>query len=300
MTPARATFPLPGPVDLRRTILPLQRGTGDPTMRVRIDDVWRATRTSDGPAALHLTIDGRVLLAEAWGPGAVAAVEAAPGWAGLLDDDHGFRAHHRIVAELHRGLRGVRLTRTGRPTETMVPAVLEQKVTGSEARRAYRRLALAVAEPAPGPPGLVLPPDPARVAALPSFGFHPFGVERRRAERLIDLCRRAGEIDALVEQPVDVARARLTTFPGIGPWSAAEIARLALGDADAVSIGDYHLPNIVAWALAREPRGDDERMLELLEPYAGHRGRVQMLLEAGGIRAPAFGPRAESRTIERI
>lgn len=300
MATVRATFPLPGAVDLLRTMLPLRRGAEDPTMRVRDDDVWRATRTSDGPATLHLSIVGAELVAEAWGAGAVAAVEAAPGWAGLLDDDGGFRAHHRIVADLHRRLRGVRLTRTGRPTEAMVPAVLEQKVTGAQARRAFRRLTLAVAEPAPGPPGLVLPPDPAAIAALPSFRFHSFGVERRRAERLIGLCRRSGEIDAVADGPADVARARLRTFPGIGVWTAAEIARLALGDADAVSIGDYHVPNMVAWALAREPRADDKRMLELLDPYTGHRGRVQTLLEAGGIRAPAFGPRADVRSIERI
>jgi 3-methyladenine DNA glycosylase/8-oxoguanine DNA glycosylase len=300
MATARATFPLPRPVDLRRTMLPLRRGAGDPTMRVHLDEVWRATRTRDGVATLHMSIVGTELVAEAWGAGAVAAVDAAPGWAGLLDDDRGFQAHHPIVADLHRRLRGVRLTRTGRPSEALVPAVLEQKVTGSEARRAFRRLTLAVAEPAPGPPGLLLPPNPAAVAALPSFRFHPFGVERRRAERLIALCRRSQQIDALADRPPEVARARLRTFPGIGAWTAAEIARLALGDADAVSIGDYHVPNMVAWALAREPRADDERMLELLEPYTGHRGRVQMLLEAGGIRAPAFGPRFEGRTIERI
>ena len=296
----RATFPLSRPLDLRRTVLPLQRGTGDPTMRVRDGEMWRATRTQDGPATMHLVLDGVDLVAQAWGPGAGAAIEAVPGWAGLLDDDRGFRAHHRIVEDLHRKFRGVRLTRTGRPTEAMVPAVLEQKVTGLEARRAYRRLALAIAEPAPGPPGLVMPPDPAVVAAMPSFRFHPFGVERRRAERLIGLCRRAKEIDALATLPAASARERLATFPGIGPWTAAEVARLALADADAVSIGDYHLPNIVAWALARESRGDDERMLELLEPYAGQRGRVQLLLEASGVRAPAYGPRTEVRAIERI
>jgi 3-methyladenine DNA glycosylase/8-oxoguanine DNA glycosylase len=299
-TPLTRTVTITGPIDLRRTLLPLQRGTGDPTMHVGERRVWRVTRTTDGPATLHLSLDGERLLAEAWGPGAARALDDAPGWAGLLDDDRDFRAHHRVIADLHRRLRGVRLTRTGNPVQALIPAVLEQKVTGLEARRAYRRLALALGESAPGPVDLTTPPDPAAVAALPSFRFHPFGVERRRAERLIGLCRRASEIDAVSSLPPADARARLETFPGIGPWTAAEVARLALGDADAVSVGDYHLPNVVAWALAGEPRGDDARMLELLEPYAGQRGRVQRLLEAGGIRAPKFGPRADVRAIDRI
>lgn len=294
------TFPFTGPLDLRRTMLPLMRGTGDPTMLIGEREVWRATRTPDGPVTLHLRFDGDRLLAEAWGPGAAEILEDAPGWAGLLDDDQDFRPQHRVVSDLHRRLRGVRLTRTGRPVEALVAAVLEQKVTGLEARRAYRRLALAAGEPAPGPVELVTPPDPGVVATMPSFRMHPFGVDRRRAERLITLCARAREIDALTSLPPAIARERLETFPGIGPWTAAEVARLALGDPDAVSVGDFHLPNVVAWALAREPRGDDARMLALLEPYAGHRGRVQRLLEAGGIRPPKYGPRSDVRSIDRI
>lgn len=80
----------------------------------------------------------------------------------------------------------------------------------------------------------------------------------------------------------------------------AEVARIALGDADAVSVGDYHVPHLVSWALAGEPRGSDERMLELLEPFRPHRGRVQRLLLASQIRPPAFGPRMDVRAIDRI
>ena len=95
----------------------------------------------------------------------------------------------------------------------------------------------------------------------------------------------------------EAAMRRLTAIPGIGPWTAAEALRVATGDPDLVSLGDYHLPSLVAWALVGEARADDQRMLELLEPYRGQRGRVVRLLEASGIQVPRFGPRMALRSI---
>jgi 3-methyladenine DNA glycosylase/8-oxoguanine DNA glycosylase len=145
----------------------------------------------------------------------------------------------------------------------------------------------------------LLPPDPAAVAAMPYYAMHPLGVERRRAEVLRTVCGRASRIEGLSEDPTQEARAWLELLPGVGPWTAAQVAQIALGDADAVSVGDFHMPHMVCWALAREPRGTDERMLELLEPYRGHRARVQHLLLASGAKAPRFGPRLEPAAIER-
>jgi 3-methyladenine DNA glycosylase/8-oxoguanine DNA glycosylase len=96
------------------------------------------------------------------------------------------------------------------------------------------------------------------------------------------------------------ATRRLCAFPGIGPWTAAQVGLAALGDPDAVPVGDLHLPNMVAWALAGEPRGTDDRMLELLEPFAGHRGRAARLLTLAGLQAPRFGPRNRLRSIRSI
>jgi 3-methyladenine DNA glycosylase/8-oxoguanine DNA glycosylase len=295
-------IPTEVPVDLARTLFPLRRGTGDPTMRIEPGSVWRATRTPQGPAAVHVSPvpSSASLHAEAWGPGADWALDNAPDLVGLTDDARGFTPHDEVLRSLHHRLPGVRLTRTDRLIEALIPAILEQKVTGVQARRAYLRLTRALAEPAPGPTTLLLPPDPARVAALPYHAFHPFGLERRRAETLRFACAKAAAIEALAAKPPAEAREFLGHFPGIGVWTTAEVARLAMGDPDAVSVGDYHLPDVVAWALAGEPRGTDERMLELLEPYRGQRGRVQHLLEAGGVTAPKYGPRLRTGAIDRI
>jgi 3-methyladenine DNA glycosylase/8-oxoguanine DNA glycosylase len=196
------------------------------------------------------------------------------------------------------------MVRSSAAFEALVPAILEQKITGLEAVRVRRRMAFVLGQPAPGPAerlaGLRLPPTAERLAALPYFDLHPLGLERRRAEVIIRLAGRAIAIERLgTKAPAD-ARARLERLPGVGPWTAAEVARVAWGDPDAVSIGDYHLPSLVAFALAGEPRADDARMLELLEPYRGQRARVQRLLELSGIRTPRYGPHMPARAIGGI
>jgi hypothetical protein len=289
------------PIDLATTAFPLRRGTGDPTTRIAGREVVRALRTPEGPATLRLVDRADRIEAEAWGPGAGWAVEHAPGLIGAEDDDDGFVPRHPVVAELWHRRGDVRITRSRDVMPALVGAILEQKVTGFEARTAWRRMVRALGEPAPGPiAGLLLPPDPARLGALPYFAFHPYGVERRRADVIREVCGRSARFETCGDLPLERAKALLHAVPGIGPWTVAEVARTALGDADAVSVGDYHLPHLVSWALAGEPRGTDDRMLELLEPYRGHRGRVQRLLESGGVGPPRRGPRMRVRSIAGI
>jgi endonuclease III len=285
------------PVDLRRTVFPLIRGAGDPTTRVDGPTVWRAIRTEEGPATLRLTqIDRRGIDADAWGPGAERAIEvAAPGLAGALDEPDAFVPHDELMAGIWRDHRSVVLTRT-EPFPVLVAAILEQKVQGLEARRAWRAVVTATADPAPGELGLYLPPDPERLASIPSWLLTKMGVVHRRAATLREVARHPKKIAALRDATPTAARTFLEKLPGVGPWTAGEVCRIALGDPDAISVGDYHLPHIVSWAFAGEPRGTDERMLQLLEPYRGQRGRVEVLLEASGITAPAFGPKMERRS----
>jgi endonuclease III len=290
------------PVDLRRTVFPLIRGAGDPTSRFEGATLVRAVRTAGGPATLRITQRERqVIEVEAWGPGAdIARAETGPGLVGALDDPDRFpEPAHPTVADAWRDHRDVLLTRAD-PMPVLLAAIIEQKVTGLEARRAWRGVVQATADPAPGDLGLLLPPDPARVASLPAWQLTRLGVTGRRASTLREAARHPIRVAGLAVMATDDAKAWLAKLPGVGPWTVAEVARLALGDPDAVSVGDFHLPNIVAWALAEEPRGTDDRMLELLQPYHGQRGRVQVLLEAAGISAPAFGPRLEPRVIEAV
>jgi 3-methyladenine DNA glycosylase/8-oxoguanine DNA glycosylase len=288
------------PIDLVATLGPLLRGRGDPTMQLSAGRVVRATRTEDGTATVEITADASGFAVCAWGPGAERGAGEVPALLGLEDSAELFRPRHGLIAELVRRRRGLRIGRTGRVLEALVPAILEQKVTGEEARRGFRGLVHRYGEPAPGPYRLFVPPSPERLAGLPYHAFHPLGVERRRA----DLVRRAATVATRLEEgvglPIEQAYGRLQAVAGIGPWTAAEVGIRAFGDPDAVSVGDFHLPSLVAWALAGEPRGSDERMLELLEPYRGQRGRVIRLLESSGIRPPRYGPRLAPRSIAGI
>ena len=71
----------------------------------------------------------------------------------------------------------------------------------------------------------------------------------------------------------------------------AEVARLALGDADSVSVGDYNLPRLVSYNLLGHAEDGDDLLLELLAPFSGHRGRVCLLVGLGGRSVPRRGPR---------
>lgn len=297
------TISLDRPLDLERTLAPLRHGPSDPTIRLTAAELWRASRTPVGPASLHLRVEGRTVLARSWGPGADWELAGLPDLIGQDDHPEALRPAHPLVAELARRFAGVRLTRTGRMVEALLPAVCEQKVTGLEARRTYQGLIRAFGEPAPEPPGgpgLLLPPAPERLAHLPYHAFHPLGLERRRAEVLQRIGAHAEALEAAVAMAPDAARARLMVVPGIGPWTAAEATRVALGDPDAVSLGDYGQPALVAWALAGEREADDARMLELLAPYPGQRARVITLLELGRSRPPRRGPRLAARRIEAL
>ena len=301
----RRTLDVVAPIDLRIVVGPHVRGPDDPTVRVSGLAIARATRTPDGPATLLTELRGTRIEAEAWGPGADRVLDGLPALLGLLDDPAGFDpSPHPVVADLARRRPGLRIGWTGAIFEALFPAILEQKVTGGEAVTAFRGLTQRYGEAAPGPVAatqrLRLQPAPEVLAALPYYAFHPYGVEQRRAETIRRVARDAARLEALAVPAaplgtrVEVGTAATTAlrrYAGLGAWTAAEVTFRALGDPDAVSFGDFHLKNLVSFALAGEPRGTDERMLELLEPFRGHRARVIRLLELSGIVAPRYGPR---------
>ncbi len=288
---------VPFVLDVPRTLGVHARGRSDPAYQVAADgSIWRTSLTPDGPGTVRVQQAGGVVRGAAWGPGASWLLAGLPAALGAADDRAGFDPADPVLRELSSRFQGVRIGRTGRVLEALVPAVLEQKVVGVEARRAWRYLLLRFGTPAPGPApaGMRVPPPAAVWRRIPSWEWHRAGVEGVRARTIIGAAEVAGRLEEIVTMSSAEADRRLRGRPGIGVWTSAEVRQRACGDADAVSVGDYHLPARVGWALAGRVV-DDAGMLELLAPYPGHRHRAARLVELSGLAPPRRGPRMTVR-----
>jgi 3-methyladenine DNA glycosylase/8-oxoguanine DNA glycosylase len=280
-------------LDIAGVLAPLRRGRGDPTWHDDGSGIWRAGGTPDGPATLRLgrRSDGTVV-AQAWGPGAAWALDGIPALLGAADRPEEFVAHHPLVADAARRMPGLRLGASMRVWDVLVPTILEQKVTGTEARRSWRELCRRFGDQAPGPAphGMRLPPSSAQVRAIPDWEWHRAGVDLARRRAVLAAAAVAHRLEAACELGGERGRELLRKVPGIGVWTAAEVAQRAWGDPDAVSVGDFHIPSVVGWALLGRPV-DDAGMLAVLAPYAPQRQRAVRYVEVSGFRRPRFGPR---------
>lgn len=293
----RRTWRPPFVLDVRALLEPLRRGRGDPTSRTdEAGRLWRACSTPAGPATLALHRAGGAIEAEAWGPGAEWVLEGVPALLGADDDAAGFVSHHDLVRDARRRMPGLRLGATGAVWDVLFAAILEQKVTGTEAWRSWRELCRRFGDPAPGPApaGMTVPPTSRQARAIPDWEWHRAGVDSARRRAILGCAAVAHRLERAAEVRGERGRALLQKVPGIGPWTAAEVAQRAWGDPDAVSVGDFHIPSTVGYALVGHAL-DDAGMLEVLACYAPHRQRAVRYIEASGFRRPRFGPRFSPR-----
>lgn len=288
------------PCPVAAIVAPLQRGSGDPTFRRGNDgSIWRAARTPIGIGTLRLKSDASrgTVQATAWGEGAEWLLDSVPRLLGADDDWSDFDPRHPVVERAWRAHPHWRIGATGLVFDALLPAILEQKVTGQEAFGAYRRLVTRFGESAPGPAGehgMKVPPAPDRLAKVPSWEWLRLPVDGARSKPAVQAASVAGSLErAGVRGTADLDRA-LRSLPGIGVWTSAEVRSRALGDPDAVSFGDYHVAKDVGWALTGTPV-DDAGLAELLAPWQGQRLRVVGLLARAGLHRPRRGPRMSPR-----
>lgn len=296
MMRSTASVGFPGPASPALTLSPLRRGRGDPCHHDAADgSIWRTSLMRSGAVTARMSRTAPdVVDCEAWGPGAAEFTDTLPAFLGADDDTTGFDpSQDPKIAAAVRKVPHLRLGRTGRILEALMPAILEQRVVGKDAFRAWRLLVTKYGAPAPGPVPVQMrvPPTAEAWRRIPSWEFHLANVDPGRARTMVGAAQRADALERLVTRPAESARAAMMTLPGIGIWTAAETAQRAFGDADALSVGDYHLAKTVGWTLLGHPI-DDARMIELLEPLRPHRHRAVRLLAVSGLTVnPRFGPR---------
>jgi 3-methyladenine DNA glycosylase/8-oxoguanine DNA glycosylase len=293
------SLPLPGHYHLGQSLGAWRMGPFDPSFRVNSRSADGAFLTPPGPVAISLSHRGARVDVRSWGAGSEWLRPRLADLLGLHDQPHAFKPQHRVIAPLAKRFAGMHLVRAPLVFTRLVQIVLEQLVTSREALSSWGRLVSSLGEAAPGPLDLTLPPAPERLAGTSVDRLQALGILPRQGRTVILLARQARQIEAAAEQDDETLVRRLTALPGIGPWTTQYLLGSARGDPDAVPTGDYGLPHTVAWNLAGEPRGTDERMLDLLEPFRGHRYRVIRMLLLSGVRAPRRGPRRAPRDWRR-
>ncbi|WP_445167993.1 DNA-3-methyladenine glycosylase family protein [Mycolicibacterium sp. Dal123E01] len=304
MEPVERTLSFPGPVSPGLTLAPQRRGPGDPCYQLDAERaIWRTSLQVSGPVTARIhRISPDTVACQAWGAGAQEYAEALPALLGFDDDASDFHPRDPVVQAAWSRVPHLRLGRTGRVLEALVPAVLEQRVPGADAFRAWRLLVTKFGSPAPGPAPdrMRVPPSGEEWRRIPSWEFHRANVDPGRARTIVSCAQRAAALERLSGRLAAEARDALTTLPGVGVWTAAEVAQRAFGDTDALSIGDYHIAKMIGWTLIGEPV-DDAAMVELLEPMRPHRYRVVRLLEASGLAyKPRFGARLPVQQISNL
>ncbi len=282
---------------LGATVGRLCRGPYDPTHRLVGRTWWRTTRTPEGPALVSLAPVGADVEVHAWGAGAAWALAQAPRLVGAHDHPEDFQPANPALARCQHRHPGLRVGATDRVLEALAPSVIEQRVTSAEAFRSLRQLLMRFGEAAPGPAGeaghpasgMIVPLSAQQWAAIPSWEYLEAGVDAGRSRTLVGAARRAASLERVGERPDPDAALR--SLPGVGPWTAACVRQVALGDPDAWSVGDYWVPRQLGRALLGRDDAGDQEVGQALAPYAGHRFRVEQLILAEYGNLERHGPR---------
>ena len=272
------------PVHFLRTFSLQRLGPYDPTADLSEDCFRKAFCYQGEPAAVQVCRSGDSLEVSALGCDPDALLEET--LAGLEQDDcyATFATDDSGVFRLHRKNPGLRLLRVPWLYDVTCSAILQQRIRTVDAMRDWRRITLRYGSHAPL--GLRAFPPAEVLAGVPQFELERMGIDAKRAKALL---RFAKEMQFVSLRPgVGFAQLRQTLLRvhGIGPWTTETVMGYGAGDTDAAIPGDLHLPHLVCYALAGETEGSDERMMELLEPFRGHRFRIIRLLYEARLNVP--------------
>jgi 3-methyladenine DNA glycosylase/8-oxoguanine DNA glycosylase len=289
-----AQLETPPSYNLRHTMSSSRMGLYDPVTQIKDDAFAFALHTPEGHASVAVRQSPDTVDVEGWGEGAPWLTPHLRALLGLDDDASAFTPEGGVVRQLWRRFPGIHLPRFPRVFDRVVRVTLLQLVTWQEACRSWGRMVRELGEASPGPIDVRLPPSAETLKSTPDYELIGYGIRPKQARTILRLAKYAGRIEEAAAAGPELLATRLNALSGIGPWTIAYVLGNALGYSDAVLLGDYSLHHTVAYVLAGEPRATQERMIELLEPYRGHRFRVIRLLWMNGVSAPRRGPRHDA------
>jgi len=269
------------------------------TVRTRAGVHWWTTETPQGSATVAFRTGAGLVRADSWGPGTDWALTQLPSLLGADDDDAGFRTDHPRIETLRAQFASLRIGATGRWYEALATSAIGQRVVTADAKQSREQLCRRYGAPSPIGPANSFP-SPEELLKLSDHEFHRVGIERSRARVLRVAAKFADRIERLHGIPGADATEWLQRLPGIGPWTTGLTTAVAGGNPDAVPQGDLHIPRMVTHALTGREDGNDDSMLEALEPFAGHRQRVVRLVKMSGGGESNHRPKPFRYDISRI
>ena len=278
------------PIHFSRTFSMQSLGPYDPTAESGTNLFRKAFLYRGAPATLEFQRAPEGLLVTALAPQAEALLEET--LAGLAQDDcyRSFATDDSGIWRLHRSQPGLRLLRFPWLYEMTCSAILQQRVRTVDAMRDWRHITQRWGVAAPL--GLWAFPSVEILARVAQFELQALDIDAQRARTLLRFAQESRFVPLRTTLSFAELRDRLIRIPGIGPWTTESVLGYGAGDVDAAIPGDLHLPHVVCYALAGEIPGSDERMMELLEPFRGHRFRIIRLIYASGLAVPRTTPHA--------
>jgi 3-methyladenine DNA glycosylase/8-oxoguanine DNA glycosylase len=276
------------PVHFSRTFSLQRLGPYDPSGHATRDSFRKAFFYRGEPAALEFRRDGDGLQVTAYAPEAGALLTETLACLSQDDQYEAFATGDSGIWRLHRAHPGLRLLRIPWLYDSTCSAILQQRIRTVDAMRDWRHIVQRWGTPAPI--GLHAFPPADQLARVAQFELQALGIDAQRSRTLLRFAQESRFLPLRTTMNFSELRQHLLRIPGIGPWTTESVLGYGAGDADAAIPGDLHLPHLACYALAGEIPGSDERMMELLEPFRGHRFRIIRLLYASRLTVPRSTP----------
>ena len=285
----RYTYEVSPHYDLFGTFRFTRFGQWDPTQVLSNHRLVKAFRFEDNPCVLDAQVmDGR-LNVHLRASGVLPSDDQVTRLFGLHRPSLAVEGHP-FLERISREKKGIHLGQSTHLGMDLIKTTFQQLIEWRDAATIWRRWILQAGTRIPGT-DLYCPPAYSEVNHHTLDLLHGCGLSRKRAALVREIARLGPRLDGWASESASTIRRRLMSIRGIGAWTTEHCLGFSFNEDDVVVTGDFQLPHTVAWALAGQARGSDQRMLELLEPWAGRRWHVLRLIFASDIRAPRRGPR---------